>query len=138
MTTTQFTHARAVLEAEKLVKQFQTAYPDDPHVAAGKLAGLAPAIDRAMLNHPSTQDVFNLCVVELARAMNMAARHEGNSGYTKALKALERSGLASSGGFALSQRLAIAHDYPALFAPNLALAHLRSSPLRGDITFQLR
>ena len=130
----EFTHARAVLEAQRLVKQFQTAYPDEPHIVAGKLAKMTPDLDRAMLVHPSKEGVFNLCVTELARAMNRAASHDGNPRYTTALKALEKSGLTAAGGFSFSQRLAIAHDYTALFAPNLALAHLRTAPTRSGVS----
>lgn len=143
---TKFTHARAVLEAQRLVTQFQTAYPDEPHIVAGRLARLTPTIDQAMIDHPSAEKVFNLCVVELARSLNRVAKDgvpvpaaDANTTYLKAHRSLVSSGLAAAGGFALSQSLAIAHDYPELFAPNLALAaRVRPAQKHGDVTFELR
>lgn len=142
---TEFTHARAVLEAQRLVRQFQTAYPDEPHVAAGKLARLTPTINQAIIDHPSVEEVFNLCVVELARSLNRVAKDgvpvpaaDANTTYLKAHRSLVSSGLAAAGGFALSQSLAIAHDYPALFAPNLTPPeNIRSSPSHGTVEFRL-
>lgn len=127
------THEHAVAEAQTLVRQFRTAYPDEPRIVTGKLAKMTPAID---LRFPtSLEQIYNLCVMEIARSLARVDKDglgkpslDANPTHTKSHKSLTMSGLAPAGGLTLSQRLALQNGHTQILAPNLKLAALLQKP----------